>query len=64
MITGTVRSFNSVRRLGLIKGDDGRDYSVHASGVESGVAIHEGDRVRFEAMEGGRGLRANRVERV
>lgn len=64
MATGTVRSFNSVKRLGLIKGDDGRDYSVHASGVESGVTIHEGDKVRFEIVEGERGLRANRVEKV
>lgn len=64
MATGTVKFFNYDKGLGIIKGDDGKDYSVHSSGVKSGTTIHEGDRVRFEVADGGRRLRANRVEKV
>ncbi len=64
MPTGTVKFFNTTKGLGLIKGDDGRDYSVHSSGVEAGATIHEGDKVQFEIVGGNRGSRANRVEKV
>lgn len=64
MAIGTVKFFNNAKGLGLIKGDDGRDYSVHSSGVEAGAAIHEGDKVRFEIEDGERLPRANKVEKV
>ncbi len=64
MPNGTVKFFNTTKGLGLIKGDDGRDYSVHSSGVEAGATIHEGDKVRFEIVGGERGSRANKVEKV
>ncbi|MGA9098444.1 MAG: cold shock domain-containing protein [Methanotrichaceae archaeon] len=64
MATGTVKFFNSTKGFGLIKGDDGREYSVHSSGVEAGASIHEGDKVRFEIVGGERGNRANKVEKV
>lgn len=64
MATGTVKVFNFDRRLGIIKGDDGKDYSVHSSGVEAGAIIHEGDKVRFEAVGGERHPRANKVEKI
>ncbi len=64
MATGTVRFFNRAKRLGFIKGDDGKDYSAHASDVASGITIHEGDKVRFEVVEGERGPRANRIEKL
>ncbi len=64
MPTGTVKFFNTTKGLGLRKGDDGRDYSVHSSGVEAGATIHEGDKVSFEIVGGERGSRANRVEKV
>ena len=64
MATGTVKFFNRAKGLGLIKGDDGRDYSVHSSGVEAGTSIHEGDKVHFEIVDGERGTRANKVEKM
>ena len=64
MATGTVKFFNSTKGIGLIKGDDGRDYSVHSSGVEAGASIHEGDKVRFEIVDGNRSTRANKVEKM
>jgi len=64
MATGTVKFFNYDKGLGVIKGDDGKDYSVHFSGVESGTTIHEGDKVRFEVADGERHPRANRVEKM
>jgi CspA family cold shock protein len=64
MGTGTVKFFNSAKRFGLIKGDDGREYSVHSSGVESGIQIHEGDKVTFEIAGGRRGPKAEKVERI
>ncbi len=62
MTNGTVKSFDAVKGFGLIKGDDGREYSVHSSDVESGVTLHGGNRVRFEVAEGERKPRAFRVE--
>jgi CspA family cold shock protein len=64
MATGTVKFFNRLKRFGLITGDDGREYSVHASGVESGITIHEGDKVAFEIAGGTRGQKAEKVEKV
>lgn len=64
MATGTVKFFNGIKKFGFITGDDGKDYSVHASGVEAGITIHEGDKVSFEVMEGERGPRANKVEKL
>ncbi len=64
MATGTVKFFNYEKGSGIIKGDDGRDYSVHSSGVEAGAIIHEGDKVRFEIADGERHPRANKVEKT
>ncbi len=64
MATGTVKFFNFDKGLGIIKGDDGKDYSVHSSGVQAGAIIHEGDKVQFEIVGGERGPRANRVEKM
>lgn len=62
MAIGTVKSFDLRKGYGLIKGDDGTEYSVHASDVESGTTIHSGNRVRFEVADGARSPRAFRVE--
>jgi cold shock protein len=62
MATGTVKSFDIQKGFGLILGDDGTEYSVHSSDVESGLTIHRGNKVRFEVANAGRGPRAFRVE--
>ncbi len=64
MVNGTVKFFNRVKNFGFIAGDDGKDYFVHASGLNPGVSIDEGDKVSFEVTEGERGPKAEKVEKV
>ena len=64
MVEGTVKFFNSMKHFGFIAGDDGKEYFVHASGLNAGVSISEGDKVSFEVVEGERGLKAEKVEKV
>ena len=64
MVEGTVKFFNSMKHFGFIAGDDGKEYFVHASGLNVGVSITEGDKVSFEVVEGERGLKAEKVEKV
>ena len=64
MVEGTVKFFNSMKHFGFIAGDDGKEYFVHASGLNAGVSIAEGDKVSFEVVEGERGLKAEKVEKV
>jgi CspA family cold shock protein len=64
MVNGTVKFFNNVKSFGFIAGDDGKDYFVHASGLNPGVSIDDGDKVSFEVVEGERGPKAEKVEKV
>jgi CspA family cold shock protein len=64
MATGVVKFFNRVKNFGFIAGDDGTDYFVHVSGLSPGVSIDEGDKVTFDVMEGDRGPKAEKVEKV
>jgi CspA family cold shock protein len=63
MVTGTVKFFNRVKSFGFIAGDDGKDYFVHADCLKPGISIDEGDKVSFEAAEGEKGPRAEKVEK-
>ncbi len=47
--------------FGFIAGDDGNDYFVHVSGITEGVEIADNDEVEFEAVEGNRGPKAEKV---
>lgn len=64
MVEGTVKFFNRMKHFGFINGSDGKDYFVHQSGMKEGVTINEGDKVRFEVVEGDRGPKAEQVEKV
>ena len=64
MVNGTVKFFNRVKSFGFIAGDDGKDYFVHASGLNPGVTIDEGDKVSFEVVEGEKGPKAEKVAKV
>lgn len=59
---GTVKFFNRIKGFGFINGDDGKDYFVHVSGVIGGKYLNEGDKISFEAVEGDKGLKAEKVE--
>ena len=64
MTEGTVKFFNEVKGFGFITGDDGKEYFVHVSGLKEGTKIAEGDKVKFEVVQGDRGPKAEQVEKV
>jgi len=64
MTEGTVKFFNTQKEFGFIAGDDGKDYYVHISQIEQGTQITEGDRVSFNAVEGDRGAKAEKVKKI
>jgi len=54
MATGTVKWYNSAKRFGFIKPDDGsEDAFVHASALEAAgiFSLDEGQKVQFELAE-------------
>lgn len=61
---GTVKFFNEKKQFGFITGEDGKDYFVHASGLKEGTTLNEGDKVKFEVVEGERGPKAEQVEKA
>ena len=61
---GTVKFYNFVKRFGFISGDDGKDYFVHLTGIKPGTRLHEGDRVKFDPVEGEKGPKAENVEKI
>ncbi len=62
---GTVKFFNSQKNYGFIEPEDGdEDLFVHASDVEEGAMLNEGDEVEFEQEESEKGPRAVNVEKV
>jgi cold shock CspA family protein len=55
---GIVRFYNERKGFGFIAGENGKDYFVHASGVEEGTTLNCGDRAAFLVEEGFRGPKA------
>ncbi len=64
MTEGTVKFFNAMKRFGFITGEDGKDYFVHESGLNEGTEIQEGDKVSFEIVQGDRGPKAEKVQKL
>ena len=64
MVEGTVKFFNDRKNFGFIAGDDGTEYFVHQSGLKEGVIIAEGDKVSFEVVQGDRGPKAEKVDKI
>ena len=66
MPEGTVKWFNDQKGYGFISQDNGPDVFVHhASIVGDGFkTLDENDRVRFETVEGPKGLKAENVEKL
>ncbi|MGM5484763.1 MAG: cold-shock protein [Nanobdellota archaeon] len=61
---GTVKFFNDMKGFGFIKGEDGKEYFVHQTGLQEGVSITEDDAVEFEVEEGDRGPKASNVKKT
>lgn len=61
---GTVKFFNNSKGFGFIKGEDGTEYFVHHSGLNTGVSLNENDSVEFETQQGERGPKAVNVSKV
>ena len=60
---GKVKFF-STKGFGFIIGEDGKQYFVHSTGLESGVTIRENDEVTFEVTEGEKGPKAIKVTKA
>jgi CspA family cold shock protein len=59
MNKGTVKFFNSAKGFGFIKGEDGQEIFVHASGLNDD--IRDNDAVTFDTEQGKKGLNAINV---
>ena len=63
---GTVKWFNAEKGFGFIEQDGGGDVFVHFSAIQGDgfKTLDEGQKVRFEVVEGNRGPQAANVNRV
>lgn len=66
MSEGTVKWFNSSKGYGFIASADGREVFVHYSNIagDGFKTLEEGDSVRFDVVDGEKGLRAENVTRA
>ncbi len=66
MLEGTVKWFNESKGFGFIESEEGNDVFVHYSAIQgSGFkTLAEGDKVKFEIVDGPKGPAAANVEKV
>ncbi len=66
MATGHVKWFNRAKGFGFITQGGGEDIFVHYSQIEDAEHenLHQGDTVRFELVQGPKGLHATHVRRL
>lgn len=53
-----------MKNFGFITGEDGKDYFVHSSGLKPGTMLRDGDKVKFEVVDGEKGPKADQVEKA
>jgi CspA family cold shock protein len=60
---GKVKFFNEVKGFGFIEAEDGKEYFVHSSSLNSGITISKGDSVTFDVEQGDKGPKAVKVSK-
>ncbi|MBI5115071.1 cold-shock protein [Candidatus Poribacteria bacterium] len=66
MAEGTVKWFNDQKGFGFITQDNGPDVFVHHTSIQGGgfKTLSENDRVRFDTVQGPKGLKAENVVKL
>lgn len=66
MAEGTVKWFNDSKGFGFIEQDNGPDVFVHFSAIggDGFKSLAEGERVRFDVVDGQKGPQASNVEKL
>ena len=66
MAEGTVKWFNDAKGFGFIQQDGGPDVFVHFSAIggDGFKTLAEGDRVKFDVIQGQKGPQAANVTKV
>ena len=66
MLQGTVKWFNEAKGFGFLEQENGNDVFVHFSAIQSDgfKTLKEGDKVKFEIVDGPKGPSAANVTRV
>ncbi len=62
---GRVKGFDNGKGYGFIEGDDGKEYLVHFTAIQSlSQDLRENDRVEFDPLETPKGPQASGVRRI
>jgi cold shock protein len=64
MTVGTVKWFNANKGYGFIQPESGNDVFVHASAIQDGGSLQDGQAVEFEITQGQKGPQAANVRAV